>query len=86
MFPFIMGNQFILPKTTPVKVADMLREVEWFLVQMVLELVLVVSEVEINDTQFPRGEYNVDDVIDSIIRNWKVLRFERGDGIFGVLV
>jgi len=64
----------------------MLREVEWFLVQMVLELVLVVSEVEINDTQFPRGEYNVDDVIDSIIRNWKVLRFERGDGIFGVLV
>jgi hypothetical protein len=47
MFPFIMENQFIDPMTILVKVVDMLREVEWFLVQMVLELVLVLSEAEI---------------------------------------
>ena len=51
------------------KVVDMLREVEWFQVQMVLELVLVVSEAETSDIQFPKDEYNVGDVISNIIKN-----------------
>ena len=39
---------------------------------------------ETKGTQFPKGEYNADDVISSIKRNWRVLRLGKGGGCYGV--
>ena len=54
---------------------------------MVQDLAILALLIQVEDTkdetkgiQSPKDEYNADDVISSIKRNWKVLRLGKGDG------
>jgi hypothetical protein len=55
-------------------------------VSLNLALLILVGVIKdgIADIQSPKGEYNADDVISSIKRNWRVLRLGKGGDCYGV--